>query len=291
MQRPIDFSKLSLEELTPIVSMRPGKKYTREELKEARAAFMAALGADKPIVEEKSVDTVETRPVDVEEINLPHKSEPETSKEETVSPSDTPQHDPCHFTNAPTNASAKPEVCSENASIPETKCSAPSPESDMQDAPNDDSSGEIFMQEETTTAQSMEEEEFILKAESRLARFLYILYAYMLLPILAAESLVFLLASVGTAIMVRDVPFASLHIFAAVLYTMVVSFAWHQFMHRTKLGLLLNRSLIGVCIFRGLSMILSGTSLLTGSIYVALSVLYLVFFVAYDSTFVIPTQD
>ena len=278
MERPIDFSKLSLEELTPIVSMRPGKEYTREELKEARAAFMAALNND---------DTANSV--------LTETPEPETASSPAADSNAVINE------NESTEAAEEP-VCRENAPSECTEASSAVPEETTPSAeeeniesaslPEEPLLTEVTVNEtETPTETDDFEETFILKAESRLARFLYILYAYCLLPLLALESLLFLVGSVVMAIMVRDVPFIFIHIFAAGLYTIIVSVSWHQFMYRTELGLLLNRSLIGVCIFRGFSMILSGTALLIGIIYIALSLLYLVFFVAYDSTFVIPSQD
>ncbi len=312
MERPIDFSSMTLEELTPIVSMRPGKTYTREELKEARAAFMAALGTSDSGFEETSLESpnadadmpselLETdAPADIE---APADTENEMPEEAAIEAniSLTPPAEDIFAVAETTEAASQSDALSyteavsdtEEADIPNAASLPTETASNTEEMPLTE---EATIEEEAAPSLSEDpdentEEEFILKTESRLARFLYILYAYVLLPILAAESLIFLLGSVATAIMVRDVPFTFVHILAAVLYTMIVSIAWHQFLHRTELGLLLNRSLIGVCIFRGFSMILSGTSLMTGIIYIALSLLYLVFFVAYDTTFVMPSQD
>lgn len=288
MERPIDFSKLTIEELTPIVSMRPGKEYTREELKEARAAFMQALGCTSSAPDTHSADTEAPREEETTHTEMPLAA---STVEASVSSVETKEISALH---AEPSESPSSEMPLENE-VPQAEESLPiaAAAEEVLASANETETHTEETSESAAIATDLEEEPeaFILKAESRLARFLYILYAYVLLPVLAAESLIFLLGSVATAIMVRDVPFVFVHILAAVLYTMIVSIAWHQFLHRSKLGLLLNRSLIGVCIFRGFSMTLSGTSLPVGIIYIALSLLYLVFFVAYDSTFVIPSQD
>ncbi len=270
MQKPVDFQNMTLDELTPIVSMRPGKEYTREELRAARAAFMAQLRS-MPADEDISSDG-NTAPLD-----------PATETAEEISA----------FEDGQT------PILEEAVLEAETSSSIPTQNLEASEETPESVSDEVVLLEEASKAEAVtapeeksetaRDEEFILKAESRLARFLYIIYAYLLVPILAAEALIFLLASVAAAVAVPDIPYLSVHILCAVFYTMLVSIAWHQFLFRTHFGLLLNRALIAVCIFRGIFMLLSGGSFLPGFIFVALSSLFLIFFVGYDSTFTVKS--
>ncbi len=230
MQRPIDFTRMTLDELTPIVSMRPGKDYSREEIREARMVFMEMLYMTEPPGE---VPETESTPAE------------------------------------------KPVLALEEENRPFEETTAPAEE----------------MEAAALQLESKDDESFVLESESRLARFLYILYVYVFVPVLAVESLVFLISTVMISVRAPETPFLLLHILSAAFYAMFIAVSWHQILHRTKFGLFLNRSLIGVCIFRGTSMLLAGTSVLMGILFLAISFLFLIFFVGYDSTFIIQSRD
>ncbi len=307
MSKSTDFSSMTLEELTPIVSMRPGKEYSREELRDARAAFMAAL--------EKS-DASAAAPTAFAPAETPTPAGADNVPAETVDAFTSPAYETSEMpADVPTEAEsavfqpadipaeaeevAVPTEEPENAEVPTEADSAvsdtlqyvqfgvvPIQTPDETELPT---TVEAPTESDSIEEASADEEEFILRAESRLARFLYILYAYLLVPLLAAESLVLLLASVATAVAVPHIPYLLLYIFCAVLYTMAVTLAWHQLLHRTTFGLLLNRSLIGVCIIRGFTMLLGDGNVLLGVLFIALSVLFFVFFLGYDSTFTVKS--
>ena len=252
MQRPIDFSKMTLEELTPIVSMRPGKEYSREEIQKARKAFMEALG----MTGSPTTDTSAEEPG------------PESVSAEAPAPVSENDAAPCEAVEAdivPREESAPTFEEEETAPAGEMETDAPAPAED--------------------------DESFVLENESRLARFLYLLYVYAFVPILAIESLIFLVSTTLLAVRSPETPYLILHIFGAAFYAMFIATSWHQILHRTKPGLFLNRSLIGVCIFRGISMLFSGASALTGILFLSVSFLFLIFFVGYDSTFIIHSRD
>ncbi len=273
---------MTLDELTPIVSMRPGKEYTKEELRVARTAFMEKLGCSNPEIGPEEVKAP-VLPKDVFEESVEEAAisnafpdiEPEpVSVEAPIEPA-------ADF--APTMILPEIDEAAEEAPIEETpvaaeeaKTAGEQPQAEAIEAP-----AEVEV--------PLESEEFILKSDSRLARFLYRLYAYLLLPVLALEALSLLIASVGTAVAVSNAPYIVIHVICAAVYTMFVTLSWHQFYNRTKLGLLLNRSLIGVCIIRGFLMVFSGTDILWGVIFISLSVLFLVYFIGYDSMFIIPS--
>lgn len=290
-----DFSKMTLEELTPIVSMRPGKEYTKEELREARAAFMKALEGDAPTVSEDASSVEET--VDTpspENAEMMPEAEsiaeffiPEETEELTPHLSETliGEKTPTDILSAQTVR--LPEITEETnqleiAEIEETFTEHVSPIASESEASVTYEENDISVQIEE------EKEEFILKTHSKLARVLYILYAYLFVPILALEALSLLIASVVTAVSMPDLKHLFLYVFCAAVYTLVVALAWHQFLYRSKFGLLLNRSLIGVCLFRGIAMLFS-SAYLSGVVFIALSILYLVFFIGYDSTFIIKS--
>jgi len=272
MQKPVDFQNMTLDELTPIVSMRPGKEYTREELRAARAAFMAQLGglpAEEDIASTENVAPLDTAAETAAEIFA-------FEDVQVAAPEEVAASVPMENLQQPEVSEEAQENVLDTIAITEEAPEASVTETRTEPVPKESP--------ETTT-----NEEFILKAESRLARFLYILYAYLLVPALAAEAVIFLLASVAAAVAVPDIPYLFVHILCAVFYTMLVSIAWHQFLFRTHFGLLLNRTLIAACIFRGIFMLLSGDNFLSGFIFVALSSLFLIFFVGYDSTFTVKS--
>lgn len=281
MQRPIDFSKMTIDELTPIVSMRPGKPYSREELRAARAAFMAALGTSEAAAspeEDANLNPTPSvpSPLVLDETALESEAEP---TEEVAEP-------------ATEDAELTEEVAEPTTENAEPAAEDAEPAAEDAELPAEDARPEATgLADAAAPLEPEDKEAFIMQAESRLARFLYILYAYLLVPLLAAEALVFLLATVATAVSIPNVPQLFLHILSAAVYTMFVSLAWHQFLHRSALGLFLNRALIGVCIFRGVSMVLGGDMVLTGILFLALSLLFFVFFVGYDTTFVVKSQD
>ncbi len=216
MEKHTDFSKLSLEELTPIVSMRAGTVYTKEELALARRIFMARLHNEE-------VEIAEDAPA--ESVFAP--SEVPTTHEKT------------------------------EAFIPDT--------------------------EETER-----DEDFILKSENRLARLLYRIYAYILLPFLSLEAILILLGSVATATASPTIPYLFAYIAVSVFYTMFVAITWHQFLFATRIGLVLSRILIFTCIGRGICMVLSPETTLTGILFLTMSILFLVFFFGYENTFIKP---
>lgn len=313
MSKSTDFSNMTLDELTPIVSMRPGKEYSREELQMARAAFMAALekgaSADDFSTEEPTspaepaidIPMAETQATaeNIEALHTDSISEPVSAPQPELPPiedsanalpplppispgpvfspvSSEPQH-----TEAETEPIEEFDTTGDYVSFPVVPIT-----------PASDNAAPLSEQAEAVPDNSpMEDEEFILKTESRLARLLYILYAYLFLPLLAVEALLFLVAGVLTAVSVPDIPFLLLQILCTAVYTMIVTFAWHQLLFRTHLGLILNRSLIVVCIVRGLGMLFSSESVLPGIIMLALSALFLVFFVAYDNTFTVKSPN
>ncbi len=322
MSKSTDFSNMTLEELTPIVSMRPGKEYSREELRAARAAFMAALeNTDSAACEPAEVSVSPVPPEETElsavaevaaEPEMPYVAEdvasalpdenplPPTPVLQKENPEELPPLPPldpqstARFPSVQKHAEdvfspsdvtehlvKKPENAVPYSAFPGVPIISV-PEADPPSAPGETAKTDWPVSED-------EEEEFILKTDSRLARFLYILYAYLLLPLLAVEALVFLLAGVAAAVTVPEIPYLIVQILCTAVYTMTVTVAWHQLLHRTHFGLLLNRALIVVCILRGVSMLLSQESILTGIILLALSALFLVFFIAYDSTFTVKS--
>ncbi len=258
MHEQIDFSKMTIEELTPIVSMRPGKVYTKEQLQCARRAFMEALASPSPeIAQSTASPSLHESPL---------QEEPEM--QDTPSISDTvPPSDTVFQTRQFSSIGS--------VYVPDTKLSAPT---DAKPAADET--------EETATFDNT----FILQSESTLARVLYILYAYVTVPVITLHALVLLVGSVLTAVFVPDIPYLFVAIFSAAAYTMLVSFAWHQFMHRTKCGLLLNRALISAWLLRGAMMLSQQDSLSGGIIIVAVSLLFLVFFFGYDTSFTVQSS-
>ncbi len=305
MSKSTDFSSMTLEELTPIVSMRPGKEYTREQLREARSAFMAKLassdGTDCLPTEDCSV---ENQAYEIPEApSVPDIPEVTTGCEAPFTDTVSPETEDSVATTEDMTIPVFEEASAPKQETP-AEAPVPSPASDhVASSAVPFTPTENIVDTSTTTAEAAAdapedvaeefpeefEEEFILKTESRLARFLYIFYAYFTVPLLAAEALIFLLTSVATAVAVPNIPYLLLHIFCAALYTMAVALAWHQLLHRTKFGLLLNRALIVVCILRGISMLFLGETILSGILFIALSLLFLVFFLGYDSTFTIKS--
>ncbi|MDD6307861.1 MAG: hypothetical protein PUB07_00655 [Clostridia bacterium] len=241
MQEQIDFSKMTIDELTPIVSMRPGKQYTREQLRDARAAFMKAL---------QSPDENHTEQLFQE-----------ASKKETASVEAEKHADACE-----TKQFSTVDFVYQ-------------PLENKVEEPREEEPG-------ATETTDEEAEDFLTKAEGSLARILYFLYAYMLVPIVTAASLVVLLASVATAIVAPDTPYLVLHVLFAAVHTVFLSVAWHQFMHRTWVGLILNRALILYLLGNGFFLLMSGKDLLLGIIEAAVSTLFLFFFIGYDNGFV-----
>ena len=295
-----DFDKMTLDELTPIVSMRPGKEYTKDELRAARLAFMEKLGCANPEIEseeepEISAETESEEPAALEPITEesavpePIADEPvstETFAEETEEP-----------------APEVPEITDEAPSSAQTVL----PEEPVAEVPTLAPSAPVLEETETVAAETEKEElpeenktedapapseseEFIMKTDSRLARFLYLLYAYFLLPLLAVEAISLLVASVGTCVAAADTPYIIINVLCAAVYAMIISLAWHQFLSRTSLGLHLNRTLICVCIIRGFLMLLSGQSMVWGIVFIALSVLFLIYFIGYDTMFTVKSQ-
>lgn len=306
MSKSTDFSNMTLEELTPIVSMRPGKEYTREQLREARSAFMALLadsdGADCAPAEEISAESPASAMSVSPEKPFSEVTEavfaaaeaaenaPVQEMPRTPAFAEAPVAVPENTDETPVQA-PEPEPYVAFSAVPITAVEAAAESAGEEAAPKAADAPEETMRETVEAheeAAAEPEEEFILKTDSRLARFLYILYAYLVVPLLAVEALVFLLASVAAAVAVPNIPYLLLHIFCAALYTMSVAVAWHQLLHRTKFGLLLNRALIGVCAFRGIFMLFLGETL-SGILFIALSVLFLVFFLGYDSTFIVKS--
>ena len=295
MQKNTDFSNMTLEELTPIVSMRPGKEYTREELRAARIAFMTALGMHN------AESAVETEALAFEEAeDVAAFSEEETAEEAPVA-EEIPEEAPCAEAateelpaEEPLEEEPTEEVLAEEVPVEEPaaleEVAEDEPSSPFIDEtpilPEEETEEPVALQEETS---KVEADEFILENESRPARLLYILYAYLLVPILAVESILFLVASVAVAVCVPDIPFLSLQVFCAMIYPVVIAVAWHQLLHRTEFGLLLNRSLIAIGIFRAISHLVPGNGLVLGIIELAVFSLFFIFFVGYDNTFIIPS--
>ncbi|MBE7024857.1 MAG: hypothetical protein E7408_02220 [Ruminococcaceae bacterium] len=268
MSKSTDFANMTLDELTPIISMRPGKEYSREQLREARAAFMAALGGGNDTAAAESQTTEEKESCNEAETAEPNLMQAASPLSEVPIPVEIRE-----AVQLP-EETLTAQVVSDDVSVPKTadtkEAAAPSPDADVS--------------KET-------DEEFILRTDSRLARILYILYAYVTVPLLSAESLILLLSSVATIVAVPHVPHLFVHIFCVVLYTMTVTVAWHQLLYRTRFGLILNRALICVCILRGFTMVFAWGDILTGVIFIALSFLFLVFFLGYDSTFIIKSPS
>ncbi len=221
MEKHTDFSKLSLEELTPIVSMRAGMLYSKEELALARRVFMARLNNEEMEIAEETPALSES-----------------THTEVSVE-------------------SAEAEVFTQDAIMP--------------------------------VVEKPDETEFILKSENRFARILYRIYAYILLPFLSLEAILILLESVATATAIPTIPYLFSYIAASVFYTMFVAITWHQFLFATRTGLILSRILIFTCIGRGVCMVSSPESRLTGILFLTVSILFLVFFFGYENTFVKST--
>lgn len=243
MSNTTDFTKMTLEELTPIVSMRPGKEYSTQELRQARAVFMALLNGET-IVPLPDADEAENQPSECS----PDDCQCDSSEAEMPLPEETT------LPEAPKLPDGKDDVLSPENAVPE----------------------------ET-------EEEFILRTDSRLARTLYILYAYLVVPLLALEGLALLIFTVLTIVAIPNIPYLLIPVGGSVFYTMAVTIAWHQLLHRTRAGLYMNRTLILVSILRGLSMIIHWGNILTGILFIALFFLFLIFFMGYDNTFIIKS--
>ncbi len=283
MHEKQDFQSMTLDALTPIVSMRPGKEYTKEELRIARTVFMEKLGCLNPEIEPEEAEETEAvpSPIEVYEALTLEDALPIDSPSPILHEVPVEAEGLSSVTAIPVfDETVAPKEIEEVPHVTEASPVAATPEAVHE---------ENVFEEPEAVSTPLETEEFILKADSRLARFLYRLYAYFLLPLLALESLAFLLASVGTAVAIADAPYIIIHVICAAVYTMIISLAWHQFFHRTKFGLLLNRSILGVCIIRGFLMLLAGTDIVWGVIFVALSVLFLVYFIGYDNMFIIPS--
>ncbi len=284
-----DFDKMTLDELTPIVSMRPGKEYTKEELRAARLAFMEKLGCANP-----EVETEEEPEAEVSVEVAPEETDaPEVLTEE----SDAPNAEILAETEevfSPVEETAEVSMVEETTivipSVPVIEVEEVSPKTEPAEIMTAENE-ENFVANKTEDAPApSENEEFIMKTDSRLARFLYLLYAYFLLPVLAIEAISLLVASVGTCVAASDTPFIIINVICSAAYAMVISLSWHQFLSRTNLGLLLNRTLICVCIIRGFLMLLSGSSAVMGIIFIALSVLFLIYFIGYDTMFTVKSQ-
>ncbi len=298
-----DFDKMTLDELTPIVSMRPGKEYTKEELRAARMAFMEKLGCANPEIEteeEPETDAFTESVPDEAEILTPAAELPEEpimdiAEEISVSApiietvSETPvADDPAPLLSSEVVADTEevhPPVLVETEENSETATP-----SEVEEAEKTEETEDADMQKTEDEITPSAHEEFIMKTDSRLARFLYLLYAYFLLPALAIESISLLVISVGTSVAASNTPFIVINVICAAVYAMVISLSWHQFLARTSLGLLLSRTLICVCILRGFLMLLSGTNVFMGIIFIALSVLFLIYFIGYDTMFTIKSQ-
>lgn len=286
MQKNTDFSNMTLEELTPIVSMRPGKEYTREELRAARIAFMTALGMHNA---ESAVETDALTFEDAEKEDAAAVFEEETCAEAPLAEEYT-EKEPVQEETVQVEEPALIEDTTEEGIADEP--SSPTMEASIEVAPvlpkepSEPEEPVAEVQEEGTTAEA---DEFILEHENRPARLLYILYAYLLVPILAIESLLFLVTSVAVAVCVPDIPFLALQVFCAMIYPVVITISWHQLLHRTEFGLLLNRSLIAIGIFRAISHLVPGNTLVLGIIELAVFSLFFIFFVGYDNTFIIPS--
>ena len=243
MSSTTDFTKMTLEELTPIVSMRPGKEYSASELRQARAVFMALLHGETitPLSDAEGV-------ADQPSACPPDDCLCDSDKAETLlAEESTPQ---------------------EASPLPDGEADVPSPE--------------YAAPEET-------EEEFILRTDSRLARVLYILYAYLVVPLLALEGLALLIFTVLTIVAIPNIPHLVIPVGCSVFYTMAVTIAWHQLLHRTRAGLYMNRTLIIVSVLRGLSMMIHWGNTLTGILFIAFFFLFLIFFMGYDNTFIIKS--
>lgn len=285
-----DFDKMTLDELTPIVSMRPGNEYTKEELRAARLAFMEKLGCANP-----EVETEEEPETDVsEDILTEEPAFPEILAEEIAEPVfETPSEAEAVLPPVIEDIPEVPAVEEPTIVIPTISASVTTeafPETEKDEEMDTKFVEEPVINETEDAPAPSENEEFIMKTDSRLARFLYLLYAYFLLPVLAIEAISLLVASVGTSVAASDTPFIIVNVVCAAVYAMVISLSWQQFLSGTNLGLLLNRTLICVCAIRGFLMLLSGTGTLSGIIFIALSVLFLIYFIGYDTMFTVKPQ-
>ncbi len=217
MSQGKDFSNMTLEELSAIVSQRPGKAYTREELSAARTAFLTMLGMEsEPPAPEEKAEMAEEAADDAQAKTLPEAS--------------------AHEAEAP----------------PRRKRS-------------------------------------FSKRESRPFLFFYRLYAYFLLPLLVLEALFLLLGGVTAAVFVPDIPFLFLHVVCAVLYTMLLTLSWHQFLHRTRCGLVLNRGVLFAGILRGILSFYAPGGFVCGFLFVAVFSFLFLFFLGYEHAFTMPS--
>lgn len=245
-----DFWNMTTDELLPIVSMRPGKEYTREELKEAREAFMKSLSGEQQV---QAPDFIQATEEPAPGINEPEIAEPEITKPDFPEPA----------------KEVKEEISFYSEEISEEIDAAKFDTKEIISLPPDNEKS------------APENPDGTMK-KNLLARFLYTFYTCLILPFLAIEAILVTLSAAAVVVFCNGEKNILECFAAAMLYSVIIALVYHQFMHGTRVGIILNRALIIGGLIFGFVRIDLGY-LYSGIIFIAVSALYLIFFTGYES--------